>query len=744
MNHLPGRFVLAFYWAELYLMLKFALIRPSLVRPECNKTMSLPTFGQLLSEYMLRSGISDSELARAIGVRRQTIFRWKEGLVERPRAREDVLQCAKKLRLSNEERDRLLLSAGFPPEQLTLAPLADPPPAPIVDRGIVDRGIPPNEPLAPIDFFAQTAADQEADSAIDPRNEEKAGEPTEALPAEIVPAFLTSDRVGGEGVTELPALKRLAPVVTPAEQAVGSFDTVAASPTYAPTPAHVATPTPQPSPMLRLLRDRRLRWWPVAAGLLVVLVLGRLWTNRTAFLALATPTPLAPATVVLYPPPQTTPTGAVDYPTAKEGETLLLIAQFKGYTRDQQYNVAGRIREELEQQIAAAGLISTTLVGWPDEITTVQKARELLTATNATLIIWGEYDSGRVHVQIEARNPTDSQSRDFTLGTADELVTTINSIVPKEIRDTALIALSGLVDQMAIGQRLSDLGSYQAAAVVFQRALDRKPEDQKTAAWLNFYLGYLTEKAQTLAAYTQAIAYYGRAFTLNDRLIDALYNRGTLQIKRAQILPANEPMILENLNGAIADFTEVIIRRPDYLNGYINRGVAYYERDAPDDMAAALQDLNHVIAQETDHLLAYYSRGLVYIRLGRGLEWVQDFQQILRLQPDHGSAISALCWGYALAQEPTKALPYCNQAVALDKSGASNDSRAIAYAQLGRHAEAVADLRIYLDSLQAQESVALYERSRGPMIEPWIAQLEAGKNPFDATLLEKLRHRDHY
>ena len=720
-------------------MLEFSTIRPNLVRVECDIVMSLPTFGQLLSEYMTRSGISDSELARAIGVRRQTIFRWKEGLVERPRAREDVLQCAKKLRLSNEERDRLLLSAGFPPEQLTLAPLTDPPPAPVGDRDLL-----PNEQGAPIDFFVQTAPHQKADSAIDQRNGENEDDPREGLPAEIMPTFLASDLVTKEGVTELPLLKRLAPLGPPAEQAIDAFNPVVASPTHAPTPAHVATPLPQPSPILRLLRDRRLRWWPVVAGLLVVLILGRLWTNRMAFLDPATPTPLAPATVVLYPPPQTTPTGAIAYPLAKEGETLLLIAQFKGYTRDQQYNVAGRIHEELEQQIAAAGLISTTLVNWPEEITNLQQARQLLSATSATMIIWGEYDSGRVHVQIEARNPTDSQSRDFTLGTADELVNTINSIVPKEIRDTALIALSSLVDQMAIGRRLSDLGSYQAAAVVFQRALDQKPADQKTEAWLNFYLGYLTEKSQTLAAYTQAMAYYSQAFTLNDRLTDALYNRGTLQIKRAQILPANETMILENLNGAIVDFTEVIIRRSDYLNGYINRGVAYYERDEPDDMDAALQDLNHVIALQADHVLAHYSRGLVYIRLGSGLDWVEDFQQILALQPDHGSAISGLCWGYALAQQPAKALPYCDQAIALDKSGASNDSRAIAYAQLDRYAEAVADLRIYLDSLQAQKSVILYERSRGPLIQPWIDQLEAGKNPFDPALLEKLRHRDHY
>jgi len=668
--------------------------------------MSLPTFGQLLSDYMNRSGISDSELARAIGVRRQTIFRWKEGLVERPRAREDVLQCAKKLRLSNEERDRLLLVAGFPPEQLAFTPPSEP-----LHGPAIDSAEPSTEHQAAIDLFSQIQPDQDLDSAIEQANTESEDDPPTTAPSQTLPAFLVNNQVARESTTES---------------------------------AHIATPLPQPSPILHLLRDRRLRWWPVVAGLLVVLVLGRLWTGRTAFVGLATPTPPAPATVVLHPPPQTTPTGAMVYPPAKEGETLLLIAQFTDYTRDEQYNVAGRIREELEQQIAAVGLISTTLVSWPEEIANVQQARELLTAVNATMIIWGEYDSGRVHVQIEARNPTDSQSRDFTLGPADELVTTINSIVPKEIRDTALIALSSLVDHMVIGRRLSDLGSYQAAAVVFQRALDQKPKDQKTEAWLNFYLGYLTEKSQTLAGYTQAIAYYSRAFTLNDRLVDALYNRGTLQIKRAQISPANEPLILENLNGAIADFTAVITRRPDYLNSYINRGVAYYERDESDDMAAALQDLSHVIAQQADHVRAHYLRGLVYIRAGSGLEWVEDFQQTLALQPDHGGAISALCWGYALAQQPAKALPYCNQAVALDKTGASNDSRAIAYAQLGRHAEAVADLRIYLHSLQAQASVSLYERSRGPMIEPWIGQLEAGKNPFDQALLEKLRHRDHY
>lgn len=75
----------------------------------------MTTFAELLTRYMTRTGISDSEMARAIGVRRQTIFRWKEGLSERPRHREDVLAAAAKLRLSSAETDALLLAAGFAP-----------------------------------------------------------------------------------------------------------------------------------------------------------------------------------------------------------------------------------------------------------------------------------------------------------------------------------------------------------------------------------------------------------------------------------------------------------------------------------------------------------------------------------------------------------------------------------------------------------------------------------------------------
>ena len=52
----------------------------------------MPTFAELLTEYASRTGIGDAELARRIPVSRLTLVRWKEGVTERPRYREDVLR----------------------------------------------------------------------------------------------------------------------------------------------------------------------------------------------------------------------------------------------------------------------------------------------------------------------------------------------------------------------------------------------------------------------------------------------------------------------------------------------------------------------------------------------------------------------------------------------------------------------------------------------------------------------------
>lgn len=630
--------------------------------------MTLPTFSQLLSIYMNRSGISDSELARSIGVRRQTIFRWKEGLVERPRAREDVLRCATKLRLNDEERDRLLLAAGFAPE---LGP-PDVPPDSLPDATVPPPALTPTATEDPVVLPDPVSAPEDPVSTAvsDPATTE----PRAQLAAEPSVAVLPSTRHG----------------------------------------VH---------PVLNALLNPRWGGWAWAASGFVLLLLGLVWVRNPFLANPATPTPPPLVTTAPLPP----------YPVAVADETLLLIAQFTGYTTNERYNVAGRISEELASQIAAAKLISTTVAVWPEEIPNATQAAQLLAATNATMIIWGEYDSGRVRVNLETRVAGESQKRDFTLTSADDLVTTINSTVPKEIRVIALIAL---------GRLLRDQAAYNAAIAVFQRALALDPEDVAVKAKLNFYLGYLAEQGTELSDLNRAVMYYTRATELDSQLYVAYYNRGTVQIQRFDLQPNDEARLTATLTAAIADLSHVLKYRATYLDAYLNRAIAYYGRDEIGDMDAALQDLNRLLVLKADNADAYYTRGLVHIRAGAALQWVDDFQQVLALQPEHVGAISGLCWGYALAQQAETALPYCDQAVALDTTGASRDSRAIAYAQLGRYDAAIADFRSYLAWLQTLQPTTLYARNRGPLVEQWIDRLAVGENPFDRALLETLRHRD--
>lgn len=81
----------------------------------------MPSFAELLKQYIERLGINDAEFARKIKVRRETLLRWLTGEVTRPRQREDIVQCAEQLDLTPKERDELLIAAGFSPERMALA-----------------------------------------------------------------------------------------------------------------------------------------------------------------------------------------------------------------------------------------------------------------------------------------------------------------------------------------------------------------------------------------------------------------------------------------------------------------------------------------------------------------------------------------------------------------------------------------------------------------------------------------------
>lgn len=611
----------------------------------------MSTFGELLTKYIERAGISDAELARSTGVQRQTIFRWKEGLTARPRYREDVVRIAAKLRLTPEERDELLLAAGFPPEHLK--PIAG---ASSLEAAAGTSGI----------------AAEQASSALLPAPDHDASTAQNA-------AFT----VGAE------------------------------------TPARPVRLIDHPALMLG-----------VAAALILVvalvgtLVLRALFPQPTE--APATPAPSVPAAALSTPSLAPSPTPSPAPIVAGPGEHLIVIAPFVGYTSDDlRFNIAGRIREALEAELRQAGLTDARIAIWPEPLSEADQAERVLASAHAAMVIWGEYDAGRVRAGLT----TPTQEDAYWVNPVDapsSLPYVINQDVPRDARIFALYTLAGYYRTVE---------ETDKALLVYRRTLAQAPSDPTILASTHFYIGLLTPIVQgyTVQSLSEAIRHYTKTLELQPTWENARYNRGTALLGRA-LLSLDERA---DLDAAIADFDVVIRRHPNRLDPLLNRGIAYYQRNDDEALAAAYNDFSRVIMLAPEDHRGYYHRALVEIRRNSP-NWAADLEQAQRLAPDFALIQNALCWGYGTAGEAQTALPYCDAAVALDPTGASFDSRAIALAQLGRHEEAAADLRAYLAWVQ-QEHPSLYAKYRGPRVEGWIEALERGENPFTADELSLLR-----
>lgn len=117
--------------------------------------------------------------------------------------------------------------------------------------------------------------------------------------------------------------------------------------------------------------------------------------------------------------------------------------------------------------------------------------------------------------------------------------------------------------------------------------------------------------------------------------------------------------------------------------------------------------------------------------------WQPDFNAILTQQPDDARGLTALCWAYALDNQPELALPYCDRAIQQKASPWAYDGRALARASQGHWPGTVEDPQAFLTWLDDQAFAgrdALETTHRA-----WLAAARAGQNPFDATVRARLR-----
>ncbi len=486
-----------------------------------------------------------------------------------------------------------------------------------------------------------------------------------------------------------------------------------------------------------------------------------------------------------------------EYPAALEGESLIVMAPFVNYTGGQQgYNVLGRLKEEIDNEVRDAGLSDVRAVEWPGEVESEADAEAAGQRSDAVIVIWGEYDSGRVMARFTSPRVRSTQRDQQVVDIASspsEMPATINAELTEQVRYVALLTL---------GQLYLEQGEYDLAKTVLIHASDKNPTDPVALANLRFLLGrsYL---GGDLADYDEAVWLFTQALAVRPRSVEALNSRALAYLERDRpgdvelaiddlaqavtISPTDAATYVNlaaaylargsdaDLDSAIGDLTEALQLQPGYASAYVNRAGAYLARGDPGDIERAFEDIQNALDSEPDlavaHLvlgnayiargsdadlakaltefsraidlapdspLAYFNRGLVYSEmedLGRSLS---DLRRAQELSPNEVTFNGALCWQMSVAGAPQDALPYCDRAIAHDPSGQAGEGRGLAYALTGQVEKAIADFEAFLEWVDSSPKDGCRDYYR-PSREEWIEELRSGNNPFDSEILPHLR-----
>ena len=487
------------------------------------------------------------------------------------------------------------------------------------------------------------------------------------------------------------------------------------------------------------------------------------------------------------------------YPVALEDESLIVLAPFVNYTAGQQgFNVPGRLKEEIDREIHAAGIRGVSAVEWPEQIRREEDAEAAGRRADAMLVIWGEYDSGRVIARFTVPDRrserSDRQVVDIAT-TPAELPATINIGLREEARYVALLTL---------GQLRLEQGEYGLAKAALIRALTKPPADPSALANLRFNLGRAyrggdspdLDRAIELFSWVLSSdpdsveAYNSRALSYLDRGSPGDLELALADLERALEIEPERAATHLNLavahikrggrddpGRAIVSLDRALEIEPDYALAYVNRSAAYIGRGGEGDLERAFEDIGEAIeiqpelasahvglgnaylnrsqtgdpelalvafsrAIELDpgYARAHFNRGLAHSALENLGSSVSDLRRAQGLKPSDVTFNATLCWQMAVAGDPENALRYCDAAAAQDSSGRVLDSRGFVYSLLGEHDKAVADFEGFLEWTTAspKESCAAYYR---PSRLEWIEELRAGRNPFEGYAMSELRVR---
>ena len=341
-----------------------------------------------------------------------------------------------------------------------------------------------------------------------------------------------------------------------------------------------------------------------------------------------------------------------DYPSSGEGESLIVLAPFANYTGGEQgFNVLDRIRAALESEMSAVGIGAVRTAEWPMAIDAQEDAESASRRSGAALVIWGEYDSGRVVARFttsEGRRLELAQQVVDIASSPVDLSATINIGLPHEVRFVALVTL---------GRLYLEQGNFGMARAVLARALDPLPSEADALANLQFLLASAHMGGES-ADHDEAIRLLTEVLSAQPRSVETLNNRALAYLDRGRA---------GDLETAVSDLNQALTISPDRPATHLNLAVSYLERGSQGDVGRALDSLDEALADEPDYAIAYVNRAAAYVTRGEPGDLELALGDLAR----------------ALEIEPEIAAAYLNRGIAYVARGAGGDLE-LAVAELSR------------------------------------------------------------
>ena len=200
-----------------------------------------------------------------------------------------------------------------------------------------------------------------------------------------------------------------------------------------------------------------------------------------------------------------------------------------------------------------------------------------------------------------------------------------------------------------LGSIRLQLGDSQEGHRLLTAAARLAPDNAET--WL-----HLGMTAQNLNRLDDAAAHYGRALALQPDYADALFRLGVLlrhlrrhgealaALDRCMAIAPQDAVQqqrgevkfeLNDMEGALADFTAVLAHQPDAVQALLYRGVALAQLQRPQEALAAL-DRAALLAPRRAEMP--FNRGVVLEMLGRPDEAMTAYDAAIAINPGHADA----------------------------------------------------------------------------------------------------------